>query len=121
MFTILVALAAIICVFLVIVVLIQNPKGGGVSQGFSAANQVIGVQRTGDFLEKATWGLAISLMVICLSFSVIKPSNEESGNNTNSDTQGLIDNANSAPTAAPTPAPAPTATPAAAPATTPAK
>jgi len=53
--TILIFLAAII---LILIVLVQNSKGGGLSSGFSASNQVMGVRKTTDFLEKATWSLA---------------------------------------------------------------
>jgi preprotein translocase subunit SecG len=46
--------------------LVQNPKGGGLAVGFQGATQVGGVQRTADFLEKATWYLGIGLFVLCL-------------------------------------------------------
>jgi protein translocase SecG subunit len=55
-------LAIIVCVLLVLFILIQNPKGGGLSSGFAGSNNIMGVQRTGDFLEKGTWILAVSLM-----------------------------------------------------------
>jgi preprotein translocase subunit SecG len=48
------------------IVLIQNSKGGGLASGFSSSNQIVGVKRTTDFLEKGTWVLAISLLVLCL-------------------------------------------------------
>jgi len=51
---------------LALVVLAQNPKGGGLASGFTGASQIGGVQRTADFLEKSTWTLASSLMVLCL-------------------------------------------------------
>lgn len=57
----------IVCVLLTIVVLVQESKGGGLASGFSSTTQVIGVKRTTEFLEKATWGLAIGLLVLCLS------------------------------------------------------
>jgi len=63
-----------------LVVLIQNPKGGGLTTGFQAT-QVGGVQQTADFLEKATWYLVIALFVLCMlsaSFSAsTKFENEE--------------------------------------------
>jgi len=46
--------------------MVQNSKGGGLASDFSSSNQIIGVQRTGDFLEKATWYLTIALMVLTL-------------------------------------------------------
>ena len=66
-----VILAIVVCVLLVLIVLIQNPKGGGLSSGFSGSNNIMGVQRTGDFLEKGTWVLAVSLMVLALLVNVV--------------------------------------------------
>ncbi|WP_276348610.1 preprotein translocase subunit SecG [Daejeonella sp. JGW-45] len=66
-----VILAIIVCVLLVLIVLIQNPKGGGLSSGFAGSNNIMGVQRTGDFLEKGTWVLAVSLMVLSLLVNVV--------------------------------------------------
>lgn len=70
MFVLLFIVAIIVCVLLGIIVLIQNPKGGGLSSNFSSSSQLMGVQRTGDFLEKGTWILAIILMVISLAMNV---------------------------------------------------
>lgn len=56
----------IICALLALVVLAQNPKGGGLAAGFTGAQQIGGVQRTADFLEKSTWTMAGALMVLCL-------------------------------------------------------
>jgi preprotein translocase subunit SecG len=56
----------VICGLLALVVLAQNPKGGGLAAGFTGAQQIGGVQRTADFLEKGTWTLAGALMVLCL-------------------------------------------------------
>lgn len=61
-----VILIVIVAVLLGVAVLVQNPKGGGLAVGFQGATQVGGVQRTADFLEKATWYLAIGLFVLCL-------------------------------------------------------
>lgn len=61
-----VILIVIVAILLGVVVLIQNPKGGGLAVGFQGATQVGGVQRTADFLEKATWYLGIALFVLCL-------------------------------------------------------
>ena len=59
-------LATIAAVLLILIVLIQNPKGGGLASTFSSANQIGGVRRTTDFLEKATWSLAIGIVVLSL-------------------------------------------------------
>jgi len=61
-----IVLIVIVALLMGIVVLIQNPKGGGLAVGFQGAAQVGGVQRTTEFLEKATWYLAILLFVLCL-------------------------------------------------------
>ncbi|MBN2776570.1 MAG: preprotein translocase subunit SecG [Bacteroidales bacterium] len=63
----------IVCaVLLILIVLVQNSKGGGLASGFGQGNQVMGVKKTADFLEKATWTLAIGLVVFSLlaSFSI---------------------------------------------------
>ncbi len=66
-------LIALNCVLLMLVVLIQNPKGGGVDSTFGgqAANSVFGAARSTDFIEKLTWGLAISLFVLCIITAII--------------------------------------------------
>ena len=62
--TVLILIAALL---LGLVVLIQNPKGGGLSAGFAGSAQIGGVKRTADFLEKATWYLGVALFVLCLA------------------------------------------------------
>jgi preprotein translocase subunit SecG len=62
MYYFIMVLIVIVCLLLVGVVLIQNSKGGGLASDFSSSNQIVGVKKTGDFLEKATWGLAIMLI-----------------------------------------------------------
>jgi len=66
MASLIVILIVIVALLLALVVLVQNPKGGGLATGFQGATQVGGVQRTADFLEKATWSLGIALFVLCL-------------------------------------------------------
>jgi preprotein translocase subunit SecG len=70
MYQLMLIIAIIVCVLLVLIVLIQNPKGGGLTSNFSSSSQLMGVQKTGDFLEKGTWGLAIFLMVLSLAINV---------------------------------------------------
>lgn len=72
--TFLIVLIVLVSILLVLIVLIQNPKGGGLSSGFAGSSNLMGVQRTGDFLEKGTWGLAIALMVFCLAINIVGPS-----------------------------------------------
>lgn len=66
MFTFIIVLIIVAVVFLVLAVLMQNSKGGGVSQMGGGATQVMGVKRTGDVLEKITWGLGIFILTMCL-------------------------------------------------------
>ncbi len=69
MYTLFVGLALFCAVLLVLVVLAQNSKGGGLSNQFggSGASNLIGVKKTGDILEKLTWGLAIAVMAFTLA------------------------------------------------------
>jgi len=77
--TFLIVLIVLASILLAFIVLIQNPKGGGLSSGFAGSSNLMGVQRTGDFLEKGTWGLAIGLMVFCLAINILGPSGGRSG------------------------------------------
>src|ERR1700761_1450332 len=81
MYSLLLILIILVCVLLGAIVLIQNPKGGGLTSNFSSSSQLMGVQKTGDFLEKGTWVLAILLMVFSLAFNVVsKPGNTVDSN-----------------------------------------
>jgi len=53
---------------LMFVVLIQNPKGGGIDSTFggAGANQMFGAAKSTDLVEKITWGLAIALFILCI-------------------------------------------------------
>jgi preprotein translocase subunit SecG len=62
-------LTVIVCVLLILVILIQNSKGGGIQSQFGAATQIMGVKRGTEFIEKATWGLAITLILLCVLMS----------------------------------------------------
>src|SRR4051812_29807659 len=97
-------LIIITCILLVLVVLVQNPKGGGISSGLIGSNQVMGVKKTTDFIEKLTWGLALSLVVLCLLAGLTLPQKEDRGVGTSMQEQ--IDNNAPAPANRPaTPAP----------------
>ena len=66
-FTIFVGLIILVCFLLVLVVMVQNPKGGGLSSSFGGSTQQMGgVQKTSDFLDKSTWILASFLLVLIL-------------------------------------------------------
>ena len=103
-----VILAIIVAVLLVLIVLIQNPKGGGLSSGFAGSNNIMGVQRTGDFLEKGTWVLAVTLMVLALMVNVVV---DKGGavNQEGKELQDLINKPASAPISAPSKLPLPVA------------
>ena len=57
-------------ILLIIVVFIQNPKGGGLSSDFGAATQIGGVQKTNDIIDKTTWGLAISIVILSVVLTI---------------------------------------------------
>ncbi len=65
-YTILSVLIILVSILLILVVLVQNSKGGGLAANFTGAGQVMGARKTTDFLEKATWTLAASIVVLSL-------------------------------------------------------
>ena len=67
MYVLLTILIVIASVLLILLVLVQNSKGGGLSAGFSSTNQIMGVRKTTDFLEKATWGLVAFVVVLSVA------------------------------------------------------
>ena len=67
MYTLLVVLAVIVAVLLAFVVLIQESKGGGLASSFASSNQIMGVRKTTDVVEKATWTLAALLVVFSVT------------------------------------------------------
>ncbi|MBL0343398.1 MAG: preprotein translocase subunit SecG [Bacteroidetes bacterium] len=91
MYTIITVLIIIICLVLALVVLVQNSKGGGLASGFSSSNQIMGVRKTTDVLEKLTWGLAIALMIFSVTGTMLMPKTQE--NEATSVIQEQIDNA----------------------------
>lgn len=64
MYTLIIVLVILASILMCGIVLIQESKGGGLASGFSSSNQIMGVRKTTDFLEKATWGLAIIMVVL---------------------------------------------------------
>lgn len=127
MYTVLSIIIILVCLLLTLVVLIQNPKGGGIASNFSAPSQIMGVKRSSDFIEKATWILAIALIVFSLSSNFLRPGANTEADAPESRIGGQLENV---PATAPAAAPAPAqqaqptqdaATPAAEPAAEPAK
>ncbi len=104
--TILIVIAAILLIF---IVMIQNSKGGGLASGFSSSNQVMGVRKTTDFLEKATWGLGGVVVVLCIFATVFVP--KQVKGTTDSEIKDEIKNAVTVDPNAVSPFTAPAATP----------
>jgi preprotein translocase subunit SecG len=77
MYTVIIVLIFIVCLLLVMFVLVQNSKGGGLVSSFSSSNQVMGVRRTTDFLEKVTWILALALVVLAIVSTAFLPRQSE--------------------------------------------
>lgn len=73
MFAVLIGFIILVAVLLVLVVLAQNSKGGGLSSQFggAGAGQLMGVKKTNDLLEKITWGLAVTLVVLTMSTTLV--------------------------------------------------
>jgi preprotein translocase subunit SecG len=88
--TILIVLASIL---LVLLVLMQNPKGGGLSTDFGSAHQMGGVKQTTDFIEKATWSLAgviavLSIVMTLMYSTPVVPVDETTPNQTEAPVNG---------------------------------
>ena len=73
MYTLFVILIVIAAVLMIGIVLIQESKGGGLASNFSSYNQIGGVRKTTDFIEKATWGLAIAMVVFSVVCAYVAP------------------------------------------------
>ncbi len=71
-FSIFIALIIVVCFLLVLVVMVQTPKGVGLSSSFGGggSQQVGGVQKTSDFLDRSTWILASLLLILILMSNV---------------------------------------------------
>lgn len=77
-FSIFLVLITVVCFLLIVVIMVQNPKGGGLSSTFGNSQQMGGVQKTTDFLDKSTWTLGIVLIALIL-FSSLSFNTESSG------------------------------------------
>ena len=99
-FTIFLVLITIVCFLLIIVIMVQNPKGGGLSSSLGGSTQMGGVQKTTDFLDKSTWTLATILIILILLSSLSFP-----GMMGGADSK-IIDNSEMAAPKTETPAPA---------------
>ena len=88
MFIIFTVLIVVTCIFTILIVLVQNSKGGGLASNFSSSNQYMGVRKTADFLEKATWILGSALILFSLLAGITVP---KAGEADNSRLQGQFD------------------------------
>ncbi len=104
-FSIFLVLITIVCFLLVVVIMVQNPKGGGLSSSLGGSTQIGGVQNTTDFLDKSTWtlGTILILLILLSSLSFGGPAGNESK---------VIDKTEAVTPKAATPAPMTPATPA---------
>ncbi len=73
MYTLIIILTVLVSILLIVVVLVQKSKGGGLSSTFAGSNQIMGVRRTNDFIEKATWTLACVICVLSIVSVFVMP------------------------------------------------
>ena len=73
MYTLLVIFIVIAALLMIGIVLIQESKGGGLASNFSSYNQIGGVRKTTDFIEKTTWGLAAAMVIISVACAYVAP------------------------------------------------
>lgn len=66
MLTVFLALIVLVCFLLILVIMVQNPKGGGLSSSFGGSQQLGGVKQTSDFLDKSTWTLGAVLVALII-------------------------------------------------------
>ena len=72
-YTLFVILIVIASILMILIVLIQESKGGGLASNFSSSNAIMGVRKTTDVVEKATWGLAIAMVVFSVICAYVAP------------------------------------------------
>ncbi len=95
----------VISILLGLIVLVQNPKGGGLAANFSGGSQFMGVRQTADMLEKLTWGFGIGILILSLAAATIIPRQVSSNGQEDTQLRNKIEN-----TAAPVNLPAAPAT-----------
>lgn len=93
MYTTIIILMLIAAILLGLVVLIQNPKGGGLNASMSGvSNQIFGAKKSTDIVEKATWYLALAVFVLSLiSVTQIGVGNSDDINTEDTKIENLID------------------------------
>lgn len=93
MYLLFIVLIVIVSVLMCGIVLIQNSKGGGLASSFASSNQIMGVRKTTDFLEKATWGLAIAVAVLGIFSAYLLPNRTQLGHDSVLMENAINDNA----------------------------
>lgn len=103
-------LVLIACFLQILIVLVQNSKGGGLAANFTSTGQTMGIRKTADFLEKSTWTLAGAILILCVVATATIPRGSGAGR---SRIENQIQNAvdPSAIPTLPTAIPAPSTTP----------
>ncbi len=79
MYLLFIGLIVFVSVLMCGIVLIQNSKGGGLASSFASSNQIMGVRKTTDFLEKATWTLAIAIALLSIAAAWSLPHHTDLG------------------------------------------
>ena len=79
MYLLFVGLIVVAALLMCFVVMIQNSKGGGLASSFASSNQIMGVRKTTDFIEKLTWGLAAFMVVVSIACAYVLPSTQAGG------------------------------------------
>jgi len=103
-------LIIVACILQVMIVLVQNSKGGGLAANFTSAGQSMGIRKTADFLEKSTWTLCAAILILCVVATATIPRGEvEAKSRLENQIQNAVD-PNAIPTL-PTAVPATTPTP----------
>jgi preprotein translocase subunit SecG len=91
MYTLIAIVIIIASILLTLIVLIQNPKGGGIASNFVAPNQIMGVKRSTDVVEKATWVLAGVLVGLSLLSNFFRPVSDADAEGTSTKSE-LLEN-----------------------------
>jgi preprotein translocase subunit SecG len=73
MYTLFIVIMVIAALLMIGIVLIQESKGGGLASQFSGYNQIGGVRKTTDFIEKTTWGLAACMVLLSVLCAYVAP------------------------------------------------
>ncbi len=82
----------VVSILLGLIVLVQNPKGGGLAANFSGGSQFMGVRQTADMLEKLTWGFGVGILILSLAAATIIPRQLNASGQEDSQLKNKIEN-----------------------------